>query len=454
MAAEVIAGRFELIEHIAEGGSGSVWLAYDRQHARRCAAKVMRQSYSGEVLRFVREQGVKFEHRHLLTPYGWAAVDDQVVLASELMRGGNLHTAMQDYGAFSPELVAEILVQLLDGLAHVHAAGWVHRDVKPANVLLELTGPRVPQVRLTDFGIAAHEDAPRLTQLGITVGTEGFLAPEQLAGQDPAPAQDLYALAVLGVQLLEPTLHGDQLRRRCDQLRTEPSKVPAPLGKVLAGLLAQDPRQREKTAHTAAGSLSPMRSQHGYQVASGEAFEVFDHFADLAEQAADTPELSSHQEVQSAATPQAGEKPIPAPGTPQNVVPVRPRPWQPLLLLLVALLLGALSLWLVFGDSSQTQSTAEQQQYPAPTASGQIKPESRPTGSKTPQPAEPETTLSAQPTPSDRVSENTLTLDISSNVREGDECTVLEVGLSVHGATGDTLSCLIEGATQRWLAAD
>ncbi|WP_279403455.1 serine/threonine-protein kinase, partial [Arthrobacter sp. JCM 19049] len=161
--AEVIAGRFELIEHIAQGGSGSVWLARDLQCRRRCAAKVMRQSYSGELLRFVREQGVKFDHPHLLTPYGWAAVDDRVVIASQLMRGGNLHTALQDYGAMSPELTAEVLAQLLEALGHVHAAGWIHRDVKPANVLLELTGTGVPRVRLTDFGIAAHMDQPRLT---------------------------------------------------------------------------------------------------------------------------------------------------------------------------------------------------------------------------------------------------------------------------------------------------
>ena len=86
---EVIAGRFELLEHIASGGSGAVWVARDRKAGKLCAAKVMRQSYSGELLRFVREQGVKFAHPHLLTPYGWAAEDDQVVIATDLMRGGS-----------------------------------------------------------------------------------------------------------------------------------------------------------------------------------------------------------------------------------------------------------------------------------------------------------------------------------------------------------------------------
>ena len=375
MAAEVIAGRFELIEHIAQGGSGSVWLARDRQRDMRCAAKVMRQSYSGELLRFVREQGVKFEHRHLLTPYGWAAVDDRVVIASQLMSGGNLHTAMQDYGAFSPELAAEILCQLLDGLDHVHASGWVHRDVKPANVLLEMTGTGVPHVRLTDFGIATHKDAPRLTQLGITVGTEGFLAPGQRAGKDPEAAQDLYALAVLGVQLLYPARHGQELRAQCAALVADPGLVPAPLGPVLAGLLSEDPRQREHTAAQAEERLRPLRNPHGYQVASGEVFEVFDHFSENgdatdAPQANDAPTRAEAHEptVLAGAPTQASAPALPAEADRQAAEPAGARAvaapqrraarWQPWVLLLVALLLGALSLWLVFGSPSDTQSLA------------------------------------------------------------------------------------------------
>ncbi|MCW4466709.1 serine/threonine protein kinase [Glutamicibacter sp. MNS18] len=452
MAAEVIAGRFELIEHIAEGGSGSVWLARDLQRSSRCAAKVMKQSYSGEILRFVREQGVKFDHPYLLTPYGWAAVDDRVLIASQLMRGGNLHTAMQDYGAFSPELVAEILAQLLDGLGHVHASGWVHRDVKPANVLLETTAARVPKVRLTDFGIATHQDAPRLTEVGLTVGTEGFLAPEQRAGKEPDAAQDLYALGALAVQLLDPTLRGESLRRRCTELATSHHDLPsAPLGPVLAGLLDTDPGVREDTAGRALEQLHPLRNRQGYRVASGEVFEVFDHFADDGLHPSDPeaePEASTRAETRPPAPAQRSAPQDTSPG------PKGRPPWQPWVFLLVALLLGAVSLWLVYGqDTDQGASDAAN---PAPQATGTpqapdaetTRATDRPDGTESQQPAAPATTAAHSAT------STALEVGISSTARRGQECTALEEGLTVDGADGLTLVCMPEGAAHRWQEAD
>lgn len=379
---EVIAGRFELIEHIAQGGSGSVWLARDRQTGRQCAAKVMRQSYSGELLRFVREQGVKFDHEHLLTPYGWAAVDDQVVIASELMRGGNLHTAMADYGTFSPQLTAEILAQLLDGLAHVHESGWVHRDVKAANVLLELTGRGVPKVRLADFGIATHEGAPRLTELGMTVGTEGYLAPELKMGADPHPAGDLYALGVLGTRLLGAEGTGA-------------------LGQVLSGLLDNDPQTRVRMAARAPELLAGLRNERGYQVAGGEDFEVFDHFEQ--EEAEPTRKRTVIQ---------------PAPKAPAAN-------FMPWIVAGVAVLLGALALWLVFGS----QPAAE----PVPTVFATASSHAVQSSSSAP-----------------AASKSPVDVGISSNVGAGDDCKQLEEGLVVTGVKGEKLICKAEGAGYQW----
>lgn len=397
--AEVVAGRFELIEHIAQGGSGSVWLARDLRSGQLCAAKVMRQSYSGELLRFVREQGVKFDHEHLLTPYGWAAVDDQVVIASQLMRGGNLHTAMADYGAFSEELAAQILVQLLDGLAHVHASGWVHRDVKAANVLLEPTGAGVPHVRLADFGIAAHKDAARLTELGMTVGTEGYLAPELKLGAEPHPAGDLYALGVLGTRMLGGPGSG-------------------PVGQVIAALLDEDPTVRVRMAAQAPALLEGLLNADGYLVASGEEFEVFDHFE---------PEEAEPTRKVVQAVPEA-VAPAVAPAKAMHVMP-----W---VVAGVAVLLGVLALWLVFGQPAAEPAPA------APSASVAASP-SR-SGSSTP----------ASPSPANSsessVSPSPLDVGISSNASAGEKCTQLEEGLLVTGAQHAKLVCEREGAGYQW----
>lgn len=199
---DVFAGRFELIDPVGTGGTGTVWRAWDRRLERLCAAKVLRQRHAGELLRFVREQGMRLDHPNVLSPYGWAADDDQALLAMDLVGGGSVSSLVADFGPLPERYAAELLGQLLGALHQVHTAGLVHRDVKPANLLLEATGTGHPVLRLSDFGIALNLSEPRLTQHGSVVGTPGYLAPETLAGEPPSTAQDLYAAGVTGWQLL------------------------------------------------------------------------------------------------------------------------------------------------------------------------------------------------------------------------------------------------------------
>ena len=135
---------------------------------------------------------------------------------------------------FPTAYVRVLLEQTLDALAAVHAAGVVHRDVKPGNLLLEPTGTGRPWVRLADFGVAARTSEPRMTS-GGGVGTSGYLAPEQAAGAPPDPRQDLFAAGVVAIELLT----GGQ-----------PGRPPpdGPLGGLLAGLTATDPGHRPATA--------------------------------------------------------------------------------------------------------------------------------------------------------------------------------------------------------------
>lgn len=281
---QVIAGRFELVAPIARGGQGTVWLAEDRRTGRRCAAKVLDQADSASLLRFVREQGVQVDHAHLGSPYGWAAEDHEVAIAMPLVAGGSLEGALSDWGALGEALTAALLLQLLDGLAELHGSGWIHRDVKPANVLLDATGAGEPHLRLGDMGLAMRADDPRLTSLGHLHGTPGYVPPEAYAEQAPDPAQDLFAAGVTALRMLDP---GCRPQDAGETRRVLGGVQDAGLREVLTGLVADEPDARVRAAAEAPGRLAVLAAPGhggGYVTASGEPFEVFDQLEGLDEE--------------------------------------------------------------------------------------------------------------------------------------------------------------------------
>jgi serine/threonine protein kinase len=192
-----LAGRYVLLDEVGAGGMGSVWRAWDLRERRLVAAKLLGRYDDALLQRFVREQAVRIRHPHVVAPTGWAADADRVVLTMDLVAGGSVETLRAECGPLPEALVALLLDQLLQALAAVHAAGVVHRDVKPSNLLLE---PGPVHLRLADFGVAAVLGERRLTGAG-PVGTPGYAAPEQERGADPHPVQDLYAAGVVGREL-------------------------------------------------------------------------------------------------------------------------------------------------------------------------------------------------------------------------------------------------------------
>ena len=256
---EVFAGRYELVDPIGRGGVGAVWRAWDHRRRRYVAAKVLQQSDAHALLRFVREQALRIDHPHVLAPASWAADDDKVLFTMDLVAGGSLVHLVNDYGPLPPDFVLTLLDQLLAGLAAVHAEGVVHRDVKPANVLLEATGTGRPRLRLSDFGIAMRLGEPRLTETDYVVGTPGYLAPEQLLGSEPDFPADLFAAGLVALYLLEGAKpDAKALIEYFAEHGTPPAPrgIPEPLWQVVAALLQPDPDARFRTATGARKALA------------------------------------------------------------------------------------------------------------------------------------------------------------------------------------------------------
>ncbi|MBB4773319.1 serine/threonine-protein kinase [Actinomadura livida] len=270
----VIGGRFRMLDRIGAGGAGRVWRAYDHGDGRYCAAKLVRQRGPTSVLRVVRERALRLAHPHVLTPYASCSADDDVLLAMDLVSGGSLETLLGDYGRLPPAYAAEVLDQLLAALSHIHGAGVVHRDVKPANMLLEPSPVGAPHVRLADFGIALGDDGMRFTTTGFTVGTPGYLAPEVLDWNRPGPRQDLYAAGMVGWRML--TGAGDPEPRQ--RVGEPPAGVPPRLWAVVAWLCAADPARRPDGAHAARRALAVCGLELRFPVRTldGEPLQIFD----------------------------------------------------------------------------------------------------------------------------------------------------------------------------------
>ncbi len=244
---EVFAGRYELLDPIATGGMGTVWRVHDRTAGDVKAAKMLRQADAAMLLRFVREQSVRIDHTHVVTPQSWAGVDDRVLFTMPLVRGGSVAGLLKrNGGSLPPRWIAALTDQTLQALAAVHAAGIVHRDIKPGNLLLEPTGTGHPHLRLTDFGIAVPSDEPRLTHVAMVIGTPGYMPPEQHAGADPHPSADIYALGVVVLEMLtgqRPSSGGVPGPVEVDALRTGRPEHDAILD-VVAAATATDPARR------------------------------------------------------------------------------------------------------------------------------------------------------------------------------------------------------------------
>jgi eukaryotic-like serine/threonine-protein kinase len=199
--ATLLAGRYRVIERLGSGGMASVLLAEDERLGRQVAIKRLHaESPEDTAQRFRREAqlGASLNHPNLISVYDIVTDDEGVLIVMEYVDGETLRDAI-DRGPVPPGRAMEVLRGVAAGLDHAHAEGIVHRDVKPANVLI---GRRDGQAKLADLGIATAVEGTRITKSGTVMGTAAYMAPEQLEGQRAGPAADIYALAVVAWETL------------------------------------------------------------------------------------------------------------------------------------------------------------------------------------------------------------------------------------------------------------
>src|SRR6516164_1714719 len=255
----VVAGRYELLDRIGQGAMGTVWRARDRVLARDVAVKEVRlpdlmPARDRAILRerTLREARVsaKLSHPCVVTVYDVIETDGTPWIVMELVTARSLHQVVAEDGPLPPGRAAEMGMMLLGALASAHAAGIVHRDVKPGNVLVTGDGRAV----LTDFGIATVAGDPALTQTGVVVGTPGFCAPERIRGAPASPASDLWSLGATLFAAVEGhgpfDGHGSPMAVLASIVHSDPptARSAGPLGIVIGALLSKDPAQRPDAA--------------------------------------------------------------------------------------------------------------------------------------------------------------------------------------------------------------
>jgi len=271
-------GRYTIRGELGRGGFATVYRALDTKLRREVALKVLKPGWTDDpraVERFMREatQSAMLKHPNIVTIYDVDQFEGRLFIAMELVPGRSLQQIVAQDGPLPWERTIVILEQAASALDHAHKRGLTHRDVKPANIILDETesGDRV-RVVLTDFGLVRGAEQASLT-LGSTggiVGTPEYIAPEVWDGQPAGPASDVYALACSGHYMLtSQVLFGAAtpmavIRRHMQGPllpRQWPAGIPDSVTEVLQKALARDPAQRTATASEMVAGLRRCQNQ-------------------------------------------------------------------------------------------------------------------------------------------------------------------------------------------------
>ncbi|NNC12622.1 serine/threonine protein kinase [Planctomonas sp. JC2975] len=260
-------GRYELQSRIAVGGMGEVWQATDLVIGRQVAIKILKDEYLGdptflERFRSEARHAALVNHEGIANVFDYGEEDGSAFLVMELVPGEALSNILEREHTLSTDKVLDIVAQTAAALHAAHAAGLVHRDIKPGNLLITPDG----RVKITDFGIARIADQVPLTATGQVMGTVQYLSPEQASGHPASPTTDIYSLGIVAYECLagrRPFTGESQVAIAMAQINEQPPPLPVtvsePVRNLVYACIAKNPAERPASAAHLARAATALR---------------------------------------------------------------------------------------------------------------------------------------------------------------------------------------------------
>ena len=259
MTPDLIAGRYRVVRAVGKGGMGTVWLCTDEMLGREVAVKQIGNlpgESATDAARALREarSSAALNHKNVVSVFDVVDTDGGGAwLVMEYVRSRTLAELVRDDGPLDPRAAARIGAQVADGLAAAHAAGTIHRDVKPGNILVTDDGT----AKISDFGIARMDGGDQITRTGLVTGTPSYFSPELARGEDPVAGSDVYALgatlytAVEGEPPYPEHRNAIALLQKIAAEEPEPAQHAGPLSGPIARMMDRDPSTRWSMADAA-----------------------------------------------------------------------------------------------------------------------------------------------------------------------------------------------------------